>query len=37
MKIYCKFSIYAFVSNPNILTFSKVMDRNLMGGLWIEL
>ena len=28
---YCKCSIYAFVSNPIILTFSKVMDQHLLG------
>ena len=26
-----------FLSNLTILTFSKVTDRHLLGGLWIEL
>ena len=45
---YCKCSIYAFISNMTILTFSKAMDWDLLeegmgeggggrGGLWIEL
>ena len=31
--IYYKCSIYAFVSNLKSPTFSKVMGRNLLGGL----
>ena len=32
-KIYCKSSIYAFVSNLLILTLSKVIDQHLLGEL----
>ena len=31
-NIYCKCSIYAFVSNLTILTFSKAMDQDLLGA-----
>ena len=33
-NIYCKSNIYAFVSNLTILTFPKVTDWHLLGGMY---